>query len=78
LRRRRRSGFGEFDAPDVFIGFKAQYADMIGFGGANLADPDDTEAGFAPAAADFDGLWPGEVRKPTPSRRAPSWLRSTV
>src|SRR5882762_9049165 len=29
---------------------------MIGFGGANLADPDDTEAGFAPAAADFDGL----------------------
>src|SRR5712664_3175945 len=29
---------------------------QIGFGGADLADPDDTETGFAPAAADFDGL----------------------
>src|SRR5260370_8330267 len=56
LRRRGRGGFGEFDAPDVFFGFEAVDADVIGFGGANMADPDDTEAGFAPEAADFDGL----------------------
>src|SRR6266478_2868734 len=49
-------GFGEFDAPDVFFRLEAENADLIGFGGADLADPDDTETGFAPAAADFDGL----------------------
>src|ERR1700674_416766 len=29
---------------------------MVGFCGADLADPDHTESSFAPAAADFDGL----------------------
>src|SRR5258708_9219856 len=56
LRRRGSSGFGEFDAPDVFFGLEAQDADLIGFGGADLADPDDTETGFAPESAGFDGL----------------------
>ncbi len=56
LRRRDYGGFGEFDAPDVFFRLEAENADLIGFGGADLADPDDTETGFAPAAADFDGL----------------------
>jgi hypothetical protein len=54
--RRGRGGFGEFDAPDVFFGLKAKDADVIGFGGAYVADPNDTEAGFAPAAADLNGL----------------------
>src|SRR5260370_497597 len=56
LRRRGRGSFREFDAPDVFFGFEAVDTDLIGFVGANMADPDDTEAGFAPEAADFDGL----------------------
>ncbi len=56
LRRRGRDCFREFDAPDVFFGFEAVDADVIGFGGANMADPDDTEASFAPEAAYFDGL----------------------
>src|SRR5260370_41086476 len=56
LRRRGRDCFREFDAPDVFFGFEAVDADVIGFGGANMADPDDTEASFAPEAAHFDRL----------------------
>src|SRR6202521_6459131 len=56
FRRRGRGGFGEFDPPDVFFRLEAENADLIGFGAAALADPDDTETGFAPAAADFDGL----------------------
>ncbi len=59
LRRRDCGGLGEFDAPDVFFRLEAENADLIGFGGADLADPDDTETGFAPAAADFDGLASG-------------------
>src|SRR5947208_14121272 len=54
--RRDQAGFGEFDAPDVFIGLEAEDADLIGLGGADVADPDDAEAGFAPAAAHFDAL----------------------
>src|SRR5260370_40122920 len=56
LRRRGRGGFGKFDAPDVFFRLEAENADLIGFGGADLADPDDTETGFPPAAAGFHGL----------------------
>src|SRR5216683_1675633 len=56
LRRRGCAGFGEFDAPDVFFGLEAVDADLTGFGGADMADPDDTETGFAPTATDFDGL----------------------
>ena len=48
-------GFGEFDAPDIFFGLQGD-ADLVGFGGADLADPDDAEASFAPEASDFDGL----------------------
>jgi len=50
---------------------QAENADLIGFRGADLPDPHDTETGFTPAAADFDGL-AGLVRKPMPSKRAPS------
>ncbi len=56
LRRRNGGGFREFYAPDVFFGLETVEADLVGFGGADMADPDDAEAGFAPAAADFDGL----------------------
>ncbi len=55
LRRRGRGGFGEFNAPDIFLGLQ-DGADLVGFGRADVADPHDAEAGFAPAAADFDGL----------------------
>src|SRR5712692_10657709 len=56
LRRRGGGGgFGEFDAPDIFFGLQYN-ADLVGFGGADLADPDDAETGFAPEASDFDGL----------------------
>jgi len=48
-------GFREFDAPDILLGLPDD-ADLIGFGGADLAHPDDSETGFAPEAADFDGL----------------------
>src|SRR6266849_10040017 len=56
LQRHGCAGFGEFDAPDVFFGLEPVDADLAGFGGADMTDPDDTETGFAPAAADFDGL----------------------
>jgi len=35
-----------------FFGLQAEDADLIGLRGANLADPDDAEAGFSPEAAD--------------------------
>src|SRR5260370_35052677 len=56
LRRRNGGGFWEIYAPDVFFGLETVDADLVGFGGADMADPDDAEAGFAPAAAGFDGL----------------------
>src|SRR6266851_3390917 len=56
LRRRNGGGFREFYAPDVFFGLETVEADLVGFGGADMADPDDAEAGFAPAAADIDGV----------------------
>src|SRR6266849_10206708 len=56
LRSQGRAGFGEFDTPDVFFGLEAVDADLTGFISANMADPDDPETGFAPTAADFDGL----------------------
>src|SRR5258707_13705248 len=59
LRRRNVGGFREFYAPDVFFGLETVDADLVGFGGADMADPNDAEAGFAPAAADFDGLGGG-------------------
>src|SRR2546429_9517255 len=40
----------------IFFRLEAENADLVGLGGADLADPDDTETGFAPTAADFDGL----------------------
>jgi len=65
-------GFGEFDAPDVFFRLQAENADLIGFGGADLPDPDDTETGFAPAAADFDGLaGAGQESRCRPNARLP-------
>src|SRR5260370_2469135 len=59
LRRPNVGGFREFYAPDVFFGLETVDADLVGFGGADMADPNDAEAGFAPAAADFDGLGGG-------------------
>src|SRR5712692_6454670 len=47
---------GEIETPDVFIGIQAKEADVIGFRSADMADPDDPEAGLAPKATDFDGL----------------------
>ena len=65
-----RAGLGKFDAPDVFFGLEAEDADLIGLGGANLADPDDPEAGLAPAAADFDGLARGSQEADAVQTRA--------
>src|SRR5882762_4332938 len=55
LGSRSRGGFGEFDAPDIFFRFQ-DHSGLIGFGCADVADPDDAETRFAPQAADFDGL----------------------
>src|SRR6266576_1759877 len=55
LRRRGRGGFREFDTPDVFVRWEAENADLIGFGGADLADPDNTETGCSPTAAAVSG-----------------------
>jgi len=48
-------GFRDFDAPDIFCGLQHD-TDLVGFSGANLANPDDAETGFAPQAAHLDGL----------------------
>jgi len=48
-------GLRGFDAPDIFFGLQHD-TDLVGFSGANLADPHDAETGFAPEAAHFDGL----------------------
>src|SRR5260370_41577443 len=56
VRRGNVGGFREFYAPDVFFGLETVDADLVGFGGADMADPNGAEAGFAPAAPDFDGL----------------------
>src|SRR5260370_10565408 len=39
LRRRGRDCFREFDAPDVFFGFEAGGADVVGLRGGDLAVP---------------------------------------
>jgi hypothetical protein len=49
-------GFGKGDVPDIFVGLQGEEANLIGFVGADLADPHDAKTGFAPEAADFDGL----------------------
>jgi hypothetical protein len=49
-------GFGERDVPDIFVGLQGEDANLIGFVGADLADPDNAKTSFAPQAADFDGL----------------------
>jgi hypothetical protein len=49
-------GFGKSDMPDIFVGLQGEDAHLIGFVGADLADPDDAKTGFAPEAADFDSL----------------------
>src|SRR5258707_12094217 len=55
LRSPDPGGSGKFDAPDIFLGLQDD-ADLIGFGGADLANPNDAETGFTPEAADFYGL----------------------
>src|ERR1700675_4028225 len=46
---------GDFDAPGEFTVVERADADLVGFGGANVANPGDAEAGFAvPAALYFD------------------------
>src|SRR5882762_3263339 len=55
LRRPGCGGSGEFDTPDIFFGLQDD-ADLIGFGGAELANPNDTETGLTPESADFYGL----------------------
>ena len=52
----RRIAVGKLDVPDVFVAPQAEDADVIRFRRADLSDPDDLEARFAPAAADFDGI----------------------
>ena len=50
-----RNGFSKFDAPGEFAGVEDVDANLVGFGGAKLADPGDAETAFAvPAAFNFD------------------------
>src|SRR5713101_6579381 len=56
FRRWSRSRLGERNAPDIFFGLQAEEANLIRLGGADLADPNNAKARFAPEAADFDGL----------------------
>jgi len=45
--------------------FAGRDADLIGLRGANLADPDDAEAGFRQRRR-TSMVWPGKLKKPTP------------
>ena len=54
---------GKLDVPNVLALIEGEETDLIGFGGADLTDPDDAETGFAPEAADFERLT-GRSKKP--------------
>src|SRR5437660_8113087 len=47
-RRRWRRSFGELNAPNIFFSLETHDANLIGFAGANVADPHDSKSGFSP------------------------------
>src|SRR6267154_3421839 len=53
---------GKLDVPNILGLIKGEEADLIRFGGAHLADPDDAETSFAPEAANLQRLAGGSEK----------------